>query len=62
MWLLKHSPEKGVGIPRVHYYGSQCGKNFLAMDLLGKSLESCLEETGGSFGAFTVASIAVQTI
>jgi hypothetical protein len=62
MWLKKNARKEKSCIPDVYYYGSQYGKNFMVMDLLGPSLDSLHEKHGKKFSVFTVTKIALQLL
>lgn len=52
----------GLGIPKVHWYGTEDSHNVLVMDLLGKSLENLLDDYDGKFSMKTVLMLADQMI
>lgn len=60
--LQNSSLNKKACIPRVYFYGSEHGKNFLVMDMLGNSLDSLLKSCGGKFSIKTTTQIALQML
>lgn len=52
--LLQASPRSStISIPKVSFYSSSNGKNFMVMDMLGKSLEDLMKDCGGKFSLKT---------
>ncbi|VDM50019.1 unnamed protein product [Toxocara canis] len=54
--------EGGVGIPRIHWFGTEHKYNVLVMDLLGPSLEELFNFCGRRFTMKTVLMLADQMI
>lgn len=52
----------GVGIPRVHWYGSECEYYALVLELLGPSLEDLLYFCGGKLSLKTTLMLFDQLI
>lgn len=52
----------GVGVPNVHWYGSEGNYNVMVMDLLGPSLDELLAFCNGRFSLKTVLMLADQMI
>ena len=48
------SPRKAL-IPKAHWFGTECGKDVMVLDLLGPSLAKIMEHTGG--GTFPLAYV-----
>lgn len=51
-----------VGIPRIHYFGSECDYRVMVMDLLGGSLEDMFNRCNRRFGLKTTLMLADQLI
>lgn len=52
----------GVGIPQVHWFGTEYGFNALAMDKLGQSLEALFIQCDFRFSVQTVLHLACQLV
>lgn len=52
----------GVGVPEVHWSGAEYGFRFMAMELLGPSLEAVFESFDYFFAFETVINLAVQML
>jgi hypothetical protein len=52
----------GVGIPRVHWFGTEYGFNAMAMDMLGHSLEDLFIQCHFRFTVKTVVLLACQLV
>lgn len=52
----------GTGIPRLQWFGQECGHFALVQELLGPSLENLLAYCGGIFSVKTVLLLADQAI
>lgn len=53
---------KGVGIPLVHYFGTESGFDVMAIDHLGPSLEDLFVRTNFRFSLKTVLLLARQLV
>lgn len=61
--ILQADPRaSNVSIPKVYFYSSCNGKNFMVMDLLGSSLEDLMKSCGGKFSVRTTLQVAIQMI
>ena len=56
--LLEECP----GIPKLRSFGKEGVFNYMVMDLLGKSLEDCRSECGGSLSLKTVLGVGIQML
>lgn len=54
--------QRGVGIPKIHWYGIEKGFCIMVLDLLGPSLEDLLHMCNGKFSLKTVLMLADQMI
>jgi len=52
----------GVGLPKMHWYGTDAGYNIMAMDLLGPSLEVMLDRSNRSMSLETVVALGAQML
>ena len=52
----------GVGIPEVHWFGSECGFNVITMDLLGHSLEDLFIQCQFRYSIKTVLLLGRQLV
>jgi hypothetical protein len=52
----------GVGIPQVHWFGTEYGFNALALDILGPSLENLFVQCNFRFSIKTVLHLACQLV
>ena len=59
-WLRQDA--NPFGIPKVHYFGVEDGKNVMVLELLGGDLESKLKDCGGVFSLKTVIMILDQVL
>lgn len=50
------------GIPKLYYYGSLYGKNYLVMDFLGKSLGDLFAHQKNKFSLKTVCMAGIQMV
>lgn len=50
------------GVPEIYWYGTVDNKNILALEILGKTLETLFEECNHSFSLKTVVMIAIQLL
>lgn len=63
MLELLNQPVAMQGFVQMYYYGKfKHTGTCLVMELLGKSLEQCVEECGGTFNALTTALLADQVL
>ena len=56
--LLEDNP----GIPKLRSYGKEGVFNYMVMDLLGKSLEDCRVDCGGSLSLKSVLGVGIQML
>jgi len=52
----------GIGLPAMHWYGTDAGYNIMAMDLLGPSLEVMLDRCDRSMSLETVVKLGRQML
>ena len=52
----------GVGIPKVYWFGAECGFNIMVMELLGPSLLDLWVHAGGKLPLRTVLCMAEQLV
>jgi len=62
LYKLLHQGKSVVGIPRVHWYGSEGDFNVMVIDLLGPSLEDCFNYCGRLFSLKSVLMLADQMV
>jgi hypothetical protein len=62
-WLAYKALADGLGIPHLHWFGTDFNYQVLVIDRLGPSLEDLLSRSSsGKFTIGTVAQIACQTV
>ena len=54
--------EDNTGIPKLRSFGKEGVFNYMVMDLLGKSLEDCRVDCGGTLSLKTVLGLGVQML
>jgi hypothetical protein len=54
--------QKAAGIPKCYEYGSEGDFNFMAIELLGPTLETLMRGCGGKLSLRTVLLLATQLV
>jgi hypothetical protein len=52
----------GIGIPQVYWFGTECGFNAMAMNLLGHSLEDLFTQCHFRFSVKTISLLGRQLV
>ena len=52
----------GVGVPAIHWFGTECDYNAMVLDHLGPSLEDLFNRCGKKFNLKTVLLLADQLV
>ena len=54
--------QRAVGIPRYYEYGTEGDYNFMAIELLGQTLETLMRNCGGKLSLKTILLLALQLV